>query len=96
MIGFIGKITAFPGMRAALLPLMVREVHALDGCEAYIVSADVLDPDVIWVTEVWRDVQSQAASLTDATVWKLIAQARPMIAGFETVATTSQVILAAR
>ena len=55
MIGFINKITATPGSRAALLALVVTGAEDMPGCIAYIAAGDGSDPDVIWVSEVWVD-----------------------------------------
>ena len=86
MIGFINKITATPGSRAALLALVVTGAEDMSGCIAYIAAGDGSDPDVIWVSEVWVDKASQEASLRTELVSRAIEEATPLIAGFENIA----------
>lgn len=82
MYGLIGKITAKPGEREALIGLMLTATTAMPGCLSYIVARDPADPDAIWVTEVWDDEASHKASLQLPEVQATIAQAIPLIADF--------------
>jgi quinol monooxygenase YgiN len=51
-------------------------------CRSYVVALDAVEQDTLWITEVWDDQASHAASLTVLSVQQLIARARPLIAGF--------------
>lgn len=83
MYGLIGKMKAVPGQRDALIALMLEGTTAMPGCLSYIVARDVTDPDLIWVTEAWDSAESHKNSLALPDVQATIAQAMPLIAGFE-------------
>lgn len=86
--GMIGKITAKPGQRDALVRLLLAGTGAMPGNLAYLVAEDRGQADTIWVTEAWDSEASHKASLTLPAVRDAIRQAMPLIAGFDTVATT--------
>ncbi|MFY0665079.1 MAG: antibiotic biosynthesis monooxygenase [Natronospirillum sp.] len=88
MIGFINKITAQTGQRDEVMRLILQGSSNMAGCHSYIVAADAEKPDDIWITEVWEDAEAHQASLKNPAVRQSIEQAMPMIAGFESVATT--------
>ncbi|MEZ4562210.1 MAG: putative quinol monooxygenase [Thermomicrobiales bacterium] len=83
MYGLIGKMRAQPGQRNALIDLLLAGTTAMPGCLSYIVARDAADPDLLWVTEVWDSADSHKNSLTLPEVQAAIAQAMPLIAGFE-------------
>lgn len=91
MHGLIGRIRARPGQRAALIAALSAGTEAMPGNLAYVVSEDSADADLIWVTEVWDSEASHRASLQLPAVQEAIRIGRPLIAGFETVATTRPV-----
>lgn len=82
MYGLIGQMKAAPGERDDLVAILSESTGAMPGCLSYIVAADATDPDALWVTEVWTDKASHAASLKLPAVQAAIARARPIIAGF--------------
>lgn len=88
MYGMIGKITAAPGQRDALIALLLRGTEGMPGCLSYVVAKDAADADVLWVTEVWDSAQSHQASLQLPAVRAAITEARPLIRGFEKTAET--------
>jgi quinol monooxygenase YgiN len=89
MYGLIGKVTAVDGKRDELIAILLDGSANMPGCLSYIVATDSQDRNAIWITEVWRDQASHAASLTLAPVRQAIAKGRPLIAGFgERVETT--------
>ena len=89
MYGLIGKMTAAPGQRDALIAILLEGVAEMPGCLSYVVAEDPADPDAIWITEVWDGKASHQASLALPVVQQAIAKARPMIAGFgDSVVTT--------
>ena len=89
MFGQINKITAVAGKREEVLRLVMSGSDQMQGCRSYIVASDVENDDVIWVTEVWDSAEMHAASMDIPEVKAAVTQAMPMIAGYETVATTS-------
>ena len=82
MYGLIGKITATPGQRVALVAILVEGTSKMPGCLSYIVALDTTDADALWVTEVWDNQKSHQASLALPAVKEAIARGRPLIAGF--------------
>jgi quinol monooxygenase YgiN len=76
-------VVAQPAQGDALTDLLLRAADLLGddpSCQLYLVSRDVGDTDVIWVTEVWSDREAHASSLKDPRVRALIDRARPLIA----------------
>jgi quinol monooxygenase YgiN len=81
--GMLGKLTAQPGERDALLHILLSAAAHLGtapGCNLYVIAVSPTEPDAIWVTEAWRSEADHDASLALAEVRDLIAQARPLIA----------------
>jgi quinol monooxygenase YgiN len=91
MYGLIGKMTAKPGERDALIAVLVEGVAGMPGCLSYVVANDPADPDLIWITEAWESKDAHAASLTMPSVRAAIAKGRPLIAGMASVAETAPV-----
>lgn len=88
MFGQINRITAVAGKRDEVIGLVMSGSDKMPGCCSYIVARDADNVDVIWVTKVWDSADMQAASMDIPDVKASVEQAMPMIAGFETVATT--------
>lgn len=82
MYGLIGQMLATPGKREDLIAILSAFTEGMPGCLSYIVARDGSAPDALWVTEVWTDKASHAASLQLPMVQAAIAKARPIIAGF--------------
>jgi len=82
MYGLIGQMMATPGKRDELIAILAAFTEGMPGCLSYIVARDSTAPDALWVTEVWTDKASHAASLQLPMVQAAIAKARPIIAGF--------------
>ncbi|HEY0683613.1 MAG TPA: putative quinol monooxygenase [Steroidobacter sp.] len=91
MFGLIGKMTAAPGQREALIAVLLEGTGGMPGCLSYIVARDVKDENAIWITEVWDSKESHAASLKLPAVQAAIAKGRPMIAGFSDGVTTEPI-----
>jgi quinol monooxygenase YgiN len=91
LYGLIGKITAIPGKRDALIAALSAGSGDMPGCVVYIVAEDRSHPDTIWVTEIWDTKQYHDDSLKLPAVQAAIAKGRPLIAGFETLAETHPV-----
>ena len=82
MYGLIGKLTALPGQRDALVAILLESTRTMPGCLSYVIALDAADPDALWVTEVWDKQSSHQASLVLPEVKAAIAKGRPLIAGF--------------
>jgi quinol monooxygenase YgiN len=63
----------------------------MPGCLICVIAQDPADADALWITEVWDDQASHAASLTLPVVQNAIARGRPMIAGFSNRVVTTPV-----
>lgn len=79
MYGLIGKMTAHPGQRDALVAILAEETGGMPGCLSYIVAKDAKEPDALWVTEVWKSQADHQASLKLPSVQAAIAKGRPLI-----------------
>ena len=85
MYGLTGKMIAQPGQRDTLIGYLLQAAEGmrdLEGCYMYVVGSANDDPNVIWISEVWRSKEDHDASLTLEGAQELIAKARPLIAGF--------------
>ena len=82
MYGLIGRMTAKPGQRDALIAILAEGSGDMPGCRSYIVAKDAKDADGIWVTEVWDSKADHAASLKLPSVQAAIGRGKPLIAGF--------------
>lgn len=82
MYGLIGKMSATPGQRDALIAILLEGTGAMPGCLSYVVAKDAADADGIWITEVWDSKESHAASLKLPAVRDAITRAKPLIASF--------------
>jgi quinol monooxygenase YgiN len=84
MYGMVGRLKTQTGKREALVEILLRAaemVGQLPGCHMYIVSKDATDETAVTVVEMWRDKTAHDASLQDARVRALIAEAMPLIGG---------------
>lgn len=82
MYGLIGKFLAAPGKREELVAIMLEGSVRMAGCLSYVIARDPASDDGIWITEVWDNKESHAASLGIPEVKATIAKAMPLIAGF--------------
>jgi quinol monooxygenase YgiN len=91
MYGLIAKLTAVSGRRDKLIKILEEGTRNMPGCRSYIVAKDAAEENVIWVTEIWDSESSHQASLSLPAVKDTVAQAKPLVAGFEKVAVTNPV-----
>ncbi|WP_419729064.1 putative quinol monooxygenase [Lichenicola sp.] len=49
----------------------------MPGCLSYIIAEDATRGDAIWITAVWTDSESHAASLGLPAVWTAVTKGRP-------------------
>ena len=81
--GYIGSMGTKPGHRDEVIAILLSGVDGLSavGCDAYIVGVSESDPDIIWVTEVWKSKEHHDASLKLPEVGAAVAKAMPMLTG---------------
>ena len=82
MFGLITKIRATPGARDRLAAILIKGSTSMPGCLSYVVAADTVDPDALWITEVWGSAALHEASLKLPQVREAMVSGRPLIAGF--------------
>lgn len=82
--GLIGQMIAQPGQRAALIAILSEGTGAMPGNMGYLIGEDGINPDAIWIVEVWATKDAHAASLQLPAVQDAIRKGRPLIAGFGT------------
>jgi quinol monooxygenase YgiN len=82
MYGLIGKISAVPGERDALVNILLEGTASMPGCRSYLIANDPADSDAIWITEVWESRAHHEASLSLPGVQQAIAKGRPLISAF--------------
>lgn len=81
-----GKATAKPGSADELARILLRAAADLEseaGCELYLVSRQVDSPDVIWVTELWRNQRDLDASLERIRGSDDVARAMALVADWQ-------------
>ena len=91
MYGLVGKFITHAGKREALISALAATTGDLPGCLSYIVARDINDMDTLWVTEVWDNRESHAASLKLPAVQAAIQEVRPWVRSIERVAVTEPV-----
>jgi quinol monooxygenase YgiN len=82
--GCYTKFTAHVGQRDALVRVLMSGADTgepMAGCQLFLINTSPTEPDVVWVTEVWRSQADHDASLSLASVRALIQQALPLLAG---------------
>ena len=82
MYGLIGKMLSVDGAREELLEIMLGGMVEMPGCLSYIIARDPVDPNALWITEVWESRELHQGSLQLPSVQETIGRARPLIAGF--------------
>lgn len=81
--GLFGKLKALPGQREALAGLLLEAaqlLHTAAGCQLYLISTDVTDEHMIWITEVWDTKEDHDRSLQIPAIRELIGRAMPLLA----------------
>jgi len=94
MYGLIGRMIAQDGKRDELIAIMKGGTAKMPGCLSYVIATDPGNANAIWITEVWDDEASHKASLALPQVQATIAEARPLIAGFDSRTVTTPVVIA--
>jgi quinol monooxygenase YgiN len=84
--GLYGKMMVQSGQRDALVAILLEAAASMQdipGCELYIINVSPTEPDVMWITEIWRSQADHEASLIRDDVKALIQRGMPLIAGGE-------------
>jgi quinol monooxygenase YgiN len=81
MYGLISQLLTTPEKREELVGILAAATTGMPGCLSYVVALDATRDDAIWVTEVWRDRASHAASLDLPEVRAAMARGKPLVTG---------------
>ena len=91
MYGLIGRMRTVPGRRDEMIAILLDGVAGMPGCLSYVIATDAADADAIFITEVWDNKETHAASLQLPAVQQAIQKGRPLIAAFDTHIETTPV-----
>jgi quinol monooxygenase YgiN len=80
--GLIGQFIALPGKRAELAAALLSGSTDMPGNFGYVVGEDSVNPDALWVVEIWATKEAHGASLQLPSVQEAIKIGRPLISGF--------------
>ncbi|MEM7279199.1 MAG: putative quinol monooxygenase [Pseudomonadota bacterium] len=82
MYGLISQMLVVAEQRDTLIDILLEGTKNMPGCQSYVIAKDSTNEEAVWVTEVWDDKESHAASLNLPAVQRAIAIGKPMITGF--------------
>ena len=88
--GLFGKFIAKDGERDTLVDILIEaseSMENLEECELYIVNTSDIEPNSVYVYEVWSNENAHQASLTLESTQTLIKRAKPIITGMERIST---------
>lgn len=91
MYGLISQLLTTAANRDALVQILAAGTKNMPGCVSYVIALDGDRADAVWVTEVWADKDSHAASLKLPAVQDAMTKGRPLITGMGTRITTQPV-----
>jgi quinol monooxygenase YgiN len=91
MYGMIVKITVHAGKRDQMTTVLRQSAVDMPGCLSYVVANDSVEPDVLWVTEVWDRAESHDASVSLPAVKAAIPIGKALVEKFERIAVTTPV-----
>lgn len=81
MYGLIRQFVTFPEKRDELVQILAAGTKDMPGCLSYVIAEDASRDDTVWVTEVWTDSESHAASLKLPAVHEALSKGRQLIVG---------------
>ena len=83
LFGLFGTFVAVEGQRDALVAKLLKVAELMEtvpACLLYVVSKSTTEPDVVVVTEIWKDETAHGASLSMPGVRDLIQSTMPLVA----------------
>ncbi len=81
MFGLISQFMTKPAQRDELAGILAAATRGMPGCLSYVIARDAARDDALWVTEVWTDHASHAASLERPAVREALTKGRALITG---------------
>ncbi len=85
-----GKFLVQEGKRDTLVEILLEaadSMNNLDECEIYLVNISEVEPNAVFVYEVWSNERAHQASLNLDVTQRLIKRGKPMITGMERIST---------
>lgn len=79
-----GKLTAVASKQQALADILIQASQLLKtakGCRLYVIGLDELEPNEVYITEIWDSKEDHDDSLKVEGVRELIMQAMPLLDG---------------
>lgn len=92
--GLYGKFTLKEGERDTLVDILMeasQSMKDLAECELYLVNTSDVEPNSVFVYEVWSNENAHQASLSLESTQTLIKRAKPIITGMERISTLKPV-----
>ena len=93
MYGLISQLITRPEHRDELVAILAAATKEMPGCLSYVIALDAARDDAIWITQVWRNSDSHAASIKLPQIQAALAKGKPLITGmgseFEHVVATT-------
>lgn len=92
--GLYGKFTLKEGERDTLVDILLeasQSMKDLAECELYLVNTSDVEPNSVFVYEVWSNENAHQASLSLESTQTLIKRAKPIITGMERISTLKPV-----
>jgi quinol monooxygenase YgiN len=83
LFGLFGTFVAVEGQREALTSKLLKVgelMESVPACLLYVVSTSAAQPDLVSVTEIWKDESAHGASLSMPGVRDLIQSTMPLVA----------------
>lgn len=79
----VGTLGVQPGKRAEVVTILTRRNPQLNdaGCLLYEVGVNEVEPDTVFIAEVWTSAEAHRASLQLDSVRAAIAEAMPLLSG---------------
>ena len=81
--GLLNKLTAKPGKRDEVIGILLESGKLMDdpACLMYMVSEAVDDPNVIYVTDLWKTKQKHQKAMQAPELRPFIDKAMPLLEG---------------
>ncbi len=91
MFGLISQFMTKPEQRDELAEILAAATQDMPGCLSYVIARDAARDDTLWVTEVWTDHESHAASPELPAVREALTKERALITGMGSRTTTEPI-----
>lgn len=96
MYGIINRFTAHPGLRNALMAALTSDEGPMVGCVSFVLQNDLLDPDVLWLTEVWESKAAWQASVEQPAIAGSFEAMAALVKNWGTTVETEVVVVLPR